>query len=309
MNEIEIRRGVTEQGDVPIAYEDWGAVSHPPLLLIMGIGAQMLLWPDDFCRALVAKGFRVIRFDNRDVGLSGKTQGQRRMPLWLLMLRAQLGWQTAVPYTLADMAADAVRLLDHLQIPQAHVLGASMGGMIAQVLAAEYPQRVRSLTILFSSTNQPLLPPPAPSLLLRLLRRPPAEATQQQRQQAMKDFLRALGTRSYPLDEAELDLLVRRLLKRGVEPEGMQRQLSALLGSGDLRRYSRKISAPTLVIHGEADRLVRKAGGVAIARAVANARLHTIPGMGHDLPPQLRPRLIALIAEHAAEPCAGRGLQ
>ncbi len=107
MNEITVRCGVTEQGEVPLAYEDWGDETHPPLLLIMGIGAQLLLWPDDFCRALVAKGFRVIRYDNRDVGLSGKTQGQRTQPLWLLMLRAQLGWQTPVPYTLADMAADA----------------------------------------------------------------------------------------------------------------------------------------------------------------------------------------------------------
>ncbi|CAI1653282.1 3-oxoadipate enol-lactonase 2 [Serratia marcescens] len=299
MNEITVRCGVTEQGEVPLAYEDWGDEAHPPLLLIMGIGAQLLLWPDDFCRALVAKGFRVIRYDNRDVGLSGKTRAQRKTPLWLLMLRAQLGWQTLVPYTLADMATDAAHLLDHLRIPQAHVLGASMGGMIAQVLAAEYPQRVASLCILFSSTNQPLLPPPAPSLLWLLVRRPAADMTLQQRQEGMKAFLRALGTATYPPEEAELDVLVKRLLKRGVDPEGMQRQLSALLGSGDLRRYSRRIAAPTLVIHGDRDRLVRKAGGVAIARAVANARLQIMPGMGHDLPAALRPQLVTMIARHA----------
>lgn len=300
MNDIAIRRGLTEQGEVPIAYEDWGNIAHPPLLLIMGIGAQMLLWPDDFCRALVDKGFRVIRFDNRDVGLSGKTQGKRLQPLWLLILRAQLGWQTQVPYSLGDMAQDAVHLLDHLQIAQAHVLGASMGGMIAQVLAAEYPQRVKSLTILFSSTNQPLLPPPAPSLLKLLLRRPPANATPQQRCQSLKDGLRALGSPAYPLEEAELDMLVRRLLKRGMDAEGLQRQLSALLGSGDLRRYSHRITAPTLVIHGSADRLVRKAGGVAVARAIAHSQLQVIPKMGHDLPPQLRPQLIEMISAHAA---------
>ncbi|AGO55421.1 hypothetical protein SOD_c24470 [Serratia plymuthica 4Rx13] len=300
MKDIAIRRGLTEQGEVPIAYEDWGNIAHPPLLLIMGIGAQMLLWPDDFCRELVDKGFRVIRFDNRDVGLSGKTQGKRLQPLWLLILRAQLGWQTQVPYSLEDMAQDAVHLLDHLQIAQAHVLGASMGGMIALVLAAEYPQRVKSLTILFSSTNQPLLPPPAPSLLKLLLRRPPANATQQQRCQSLKDGLRALGSPAYPLEEAELDMLVRRLLKRGMDAEGLQRQLSALLGSGDLRRYSHRITAPTLVIHGSADRLVRKAGGVAVARAIAHSQLQVIPKMGHDLPPQLRPQLIEMISAHAA---------
>lgn len=171
--------------------------------------------------------------------------------------------------------------------------------MIAQVLAADYPQRVASLCILFSSTNQPLLPPPAPSLLWLLVRRPAADLTPQQRHEGMKAFLRALGTRFYPPEEAELDVLVKRLLKRGVDPAGMQRQLSALLGSGDLRRYSRRIAAPTLVIHGDRDRLVRKAGGVAIARAVANAKLHIMPGMGHDLPAPLRPQLAAMIARHA----------
>ncbi|TQI80623.1 alpha/beta hydrolase family protein [Serratia fonticola] len=155
MKDIEIRSGLAPCGSIQIAYEDWGDETHPPLLLIMGIGAQMLLWPDDFCQRLVESGFRVIRFDNRDVGLSSQTREKRRQPL---------GWQTPVPYTLADMAQDAVQLLDHLRIPKAHVLGGSMGGMIAQILAADYPQRVISLIILFSSTNQPLLPPPAPAL-------------------------------------------------------------------------------------------------------------------------------------------------
>lgn len=300
MQQIAVRTGIAPNGGLPIAYEDWGDESAPPLLLIMGIGAQMLLWPDEFCRTLVEQGYRVIRFDNRDVGLSGKTSGRRRQPLWLLILRAQLGWQSAVPYTLADMAADAVQLLDHLQIRQAHVLGGSMGGMIAQVLAAEYPQRVRSLIVLFSSTNQPLLQPPAPSLLFQLLRPFPVKASRAQQQHYCKTRLRLLASKRYPMQEPELDALVSRLLRRGGDSEGLQRQFSALLGSGDLRRYSRRIQAPTLVIHGSADRMVRKAGGVAVARAVPHARLHIVPDMGHDLPQPLRVPLATLIAQHMA---------
>ncbi|HEJ9093767.1 TPA: alpha/beta hydrolase [Serratia odorifera] len=299
MQQIALRKGLTDNGELPIAYEDWGDPSHPPLLLIMGIGAQMLLWPDAFCRDLVEKGFRVIRFDNRDVGLSGKTQQRRRQPLWWLMIRAQLGWQSEVPYCLEDMAADAVSLLDYLQIAQAHVVGGSMGGMIAQVLAAEHPDRIQTLTILFSSTNQPLLPPPAPSLLLHLLRRPPTNATPPQQHAFLKQRLAMLASKSYPMDAQELDDLVTRLLERGVDNEGLQRQLSALLGSGDLRRYSRRIQAPTLVIHGSADRMVRKAGGLAVAGAIPAAKLQLIPEMGHDLPQPLRPLLATLIAEHA----------
>lgn len=298
MTDIAIRSGVTAGGAVPIAYEDWGDEHSPALLMIMGIGAQMLLWPDDFCRVLVKRGLRVIRFDNRDVGLSGKTQGRRSLPLWRLILRAQLGWQTPVPYSLADMAADAVHVLDYLQIARAHVLGGSMGGMIAQVLAAEYPQRIRSLSILFSSTNQPLLPPPAPSLLYLLLKKPAVGSVEQQ-QAYIKAHLRKIASKAYPMDEHELDTTVARICARGVDSGGLQRQLSALLGSGDLRRYSQRIQAPTLVIHGSADRLVRKAGGVAVARAIPNARLQIIADMGHDLPQPLRPQLAEMIAKHA----------
>lgn len=300
LNDITIRYARVNHGDIEIAYEDWGNEAHPPLLLIMGLGAQMLLWPDDFCRQLVENGFRVIRFDNRDVGLSSKMPDKREKPLWWLILRAQLGWQTPVSYSLADMANDIVQLLDHLQIAKAHIVGGSMGGMIAQILAADFPQRVISLTVLFSSTNQPLLPPPAPALLLRLLRGMPSGASAGEQHRQLADVMRAMSSTAYPVDEAELDALVTRLLQRGIDISGVRRQLIALLGSGDLRRYSRRIVAPTLVIHGSADRMVRKAGGVAVARTIAHATLHIIPQMGHDLPRVLRPTLLALITAHAS---------
>jgi pimeloyl-ACP methyl ester carboxylesterase len=264
----------------------------------MGIGAQMLLWPESFCTGLVNAGFRVIRFDNRDVGLSGKTTQSARLPRWLLMLRAQLGWSSTVPYSLIDMANDATRLLDHLQIKSAHVLGASMGGMIAQVLASEHPTRVQFLTILFSSTNQPLLPPPSPALLRLLLRRFPAGTTRSQWAIHQKRLLRAIGSPGHPLNEDDLDALVRQLYLRDFDPAGVQRQLAALLGTGDLRRYTKRILANTLVIHGLADRMIPPACGRAVARSIPNARLELIAGMAHDLPDALQPEMIEMIKQH-----------
>jgi pimeloyl-ACP methyl ester carboxylesterase len=296
---VQIRRGLVSDQGIEIAYEDWGDPLHPPLLLIMGIGGQMLLWPDDFCRQFVETGMRVIRFDNRDVGLSEKTTVQSRMPLWLVMMRAQLGLRSEVPYSLVDMAADAARLLSWLSIPRAHVLGASMGGMIAQVFAAKFPQHVLSLTILFSSTNQPLLPFPAPSILLKLLRRSVPNASKKDLKEQQKSLLRAIESPAYPMPEHELDELIDRIGERGIDPEGTRRQLYALLGTGDLRNFSKQIKASTLVIHGAHDRMIPRAAGQAVARAIPGAIFKLIPDMAHDMPHQLRPMLIDLIYGHA----------
>lgn len=296
--DIPVRSGRASCGNVEIAYEDWGDLQHPPLLLIMGLGAQMLFWPDDFCRQLVQRGFRVIRFDNRDVGQSTHTVEQCKTPFLWLMARAQLGIQTKVPYSLVDMAADAAGVLDALHITRAHVIGASMGGMIAQVFAAQYPQRVESLIIFFSSTNQPLLPPLSPSLLFGFFRRPPEGATLAQQKQQQKDLLHAIGSRTYPADDAGLSLLLDHVYARGVDPEGPRRQFCAVLGTGDLRRFSKTIQAPTLVIHGTEDRLVSRAAGKAIQKAIVGAKMEIIPGMAHDLPYPLWPLFIDLIAEH-----------
>jgi pimeloyl-ACP methyl ester carboxylesterase len=295
-----VRHVVIEGPQARIACEDWGNPECPPMILIMGLGAQLLMWPDGFCRGLVDAGLRVIRFDNRDIGRSGRFTGDASMPqLWRLALRAQLGLQTPVPYSLEDMAGDVEALMDGLVIERAHIVGASMGGMIAQVYAAARPQRVSSLSILFSSTNQPLLPPADPALLWRMLKGPGPGCDLAQQKAHVKGLLAAMGTTAYPVADADLDELVERMAERGMDPAGTRRQLMALLGSGDLRRYCERIEAPTLVIHGEEDRMLPKAAGLAVAQAIPGASFELIPGMGHTLPPALWPHLSAMIARHA----------
>jgi pimeloyl-ACP methyl ester carboxylesterase len=301
---MDIREGRARVGALELAYEDWGDPADPALLLIMGFGAQLLLWPEGFCEALVRRGLRVIRFDNRDVGQSSRLSwpGGRPPSLWPVLGRAQLGKTSAVPYRLEAMAADAVGLLDHLGLERAHVLGGSMGGMIAQILAADWPQRVARLGILFSSTNQPLLPPPSFRLLGSLLRRPPADLPADQALARQKALLRGIESPGYRQSEADLERLVQRILARGVDVDGVQRQLFALLGSGDLRPFARRIQAPTLVVHGARDPLLRPACGRAVARAIPGARFELVPEMAHDLPAALWPRLSATFADFFLAP-------
>ena len=190
---MNIRRGVAEANGLELAYEDMGDVLHPPIILVMGLSAQLTLWPLGFCEGLVAEGHRVIRFDNRDIGLSSKLSDLKvKGPVWKRMVRAQLGLSSPVPYTLMDMADDVLGLLDFLQIRRAHIVGASMGGMITQIFAAKYPDRVRSVGIIFSSTNQALLPPPKPSALKLLTSGPGKGATSEQYIAHSAKFMRAI---------------------------------------------------------------------------------------------------------------------
>ena len=283
---MEIRRGVAEANGLELAYEDMGDVLHPPVLLIMGLSAQLLHWPLGFCEQLVAKGYRVIRFDNRDIGLSTKlSQLKVQGPFWKRMLRAQLGLSSPVPYTLVDMADDVNGLLDFLQIPSAHIVGASMGGMIAQIFAARYPQRTRSLGIIFSSTNQALLPPPKQVALKPFLSGPGKGATRDQIIGHSMKLLRIIGSPGYPFTDDELRAFASSTYDRCYHPAGVIRQINAVMGTGSLRGYATQIRKPTVVIHGLSDPLVRPTCGKAVARAIPGARLLLIPGMGHDLPP------------------------
>ncbi|MGY4867413.1 alpha/beta fold hydrolase [Mycolicibacterium elephantis] len=284
---MQVRTGTAKSGELDIFYEDMGDPNDPAVLLIMGLGAQLLLWRKEFCEKLVNQGLRVIRFDNRDVGLSSKLVGQHvQTPMALRMIRSQLGLKSPAPYTLEDIADDAAALLDHLEIDRAHIVGASMGGMIAQVFAARHKARTKTLAIIFSSNNQALLPPPGPRHLLAILRRPKDASREAIIENAIR-VSRIIGSPGYPRDEATLRDEAIEAYERSYYPAGIGRQFSAILGSGSLRHYDRQITAPTIVLHGKADKLMRPFGGRAVARAIKDARLVLYDGMGHDLPEPL----------------------
>lgn len=284
---MTVRTGTATHGDIEIAYEDMGNPDDPAVLLIMGLGAQLLLWRKGFCEKLVDQGLRVIRYDNRDIGLSSKLPGARSgAPLPTRMARSFLGLKSPAGYTLEDMADDAGALLDHLGIEQAHVVGASMGGMIAQVFAARHTHRTRSLGVIFSSNNQAMLPPPGPKQLLALLTKPKDSSREGIIENSVR-VLSIIGSPGYPTPEDKSRADAAEGYDRSYYPAGVGRQFAAIMGSGSLRHYDRQITAPTVVIHGKADKLMRPSGGRAIARAIPGARLVLFDGMAHDLPEAL----------------------
>jgi len=276
-----------ESGDIEIFYEDMGDPNDPAVLLIMGLGAQLLLWRTDFCEKLVDQGLRVIRYDNRDVGLSTKvTGGHSGMPLPKRMVRSFLGLKSPAVYTLEDVADDAAALLDHLKIDTAHIVGASMGGMIAQVFAARHHLRTKTLAVIFSSNNQPMLPPPGTKQLLAILQKPKDTTREALIENAIR-VTRITGSPAYPPPVERIRDEAIEGFERSYYPAGVGRHFAAILGSGSLLPYDRQISVPTVVIHGKADKLMRPFGGRAIARAIKGARLVLFDGMGHDLPREL----------------------
>ncbi len=286
---------------ITLEYEIFGPATAPPLLLVMGLSMQMIAWPDPFCQMLVDKGFRVIRFDNRDVGLSSKFDhlGTPNIPLEFLkhVMRLPLKAQ----YLINDMAADTAGLLDALQIEAAHIVGVSMGGMIGQNLAANFPRRVLSLTSIMSTTGRRSLPGPT-SKARRAMMMPPAKRGDVAVAVArMKAVIRAIGSVGFPEDEATLNDFCERHVRRNYYPAGGARQLMAIAASGDRTAAIRRITAPTLVIHGKDDPLVPVAAGIETAREIPNAKLSVIAGMGHDLPVGLHARLADEIAAHCLE--------
>jgi pimeloyl-ACP methyl ester carboxylesterase len=301
---VEVRRGNATSGDLKLYYEDMGDIDAPPVLLIMGLGAQLVLWRTAFCEKLVGHGLRVIRYDNRDVGLSSKTEHHSSgQPLVTRLARSWLGLRSKAAYTLEDMADDAAALLAHLDIEHTHVVGASMGGMIAQVFAARFPERTKTLAVIFSSNNSPFLPPPAPSALMALLKGPPPNSP---RDVIIDNAVRVsniIGSPRFRMPEDQVRADAAEGYDRNYYPQGIARHFSAILGSGSLVRYDRRIVAPTVVIHGRADKLMRPFGGRQVARAINGARLVLFDGMGHDLPQQLWDRLISELKSNFAEAC------
>jgi pimeloyl-ACP methyl ester carboxylesterase len=303
---VEIRSGFATSGatggDLKLYYEDMGDVDDPPVLLIMGLGAQMLLWRTEFCERLVRQGRRVIRYDNRDIGLSTKTERHSSgQPLVTRLIRCWLGLPSKAGYTLEDMADDAAAVLDHLNIKQAHIVGASMGGMIAQIFAARFAEQTLSLAVIFSSNNHAFLPPPAPRALLALIKGPRPDSPRDAIIDNAVRVSKIIGSPGYPIPDEQVRADAAESYDRNYHPWGVARQFSAILGSGSLLHYDRQIVAPTVVIHGRADKLMRPFGGRSIARAIRGARLVLIEGMGHDLPKELWDRVIAQLASNFAK--------
>ncbi len=279
---------VTANG-IEIVYDSFGSPSGRPLLLIMGLGSQMIHWDEEFCELLAEHGHHVVRFDNRDVGLSTHLH-EAGVP----DLGAASGGAQAVPYLLGDMADDAAGLLDTLGLPSAHVLGVSMGGMIAQTFAIRHPARTRSLTSIMS-TPGPQIGAPTEQAMAALLSRstPDREAVVRRAVEVWK----VLGSPGFPMDEERITRLAGQSFDRSYDPAGFGRQFAAILASGDRTAALRELSVPALVIHGEADPLVRLPGGVATADAIPGAKLITFPGMAHDLPRPLWPEIAAAVTD------------
>lgn len=283
--------------DIKIEYEEFGASSDPVILLIMGLAAQLIAWPEPFCEALAERGFRVLRFDNRDAGLSQKFDGQPAPGPLKRWLWPRLGLQLSVPYTLPDMAADSIGLLDALDIDRAHVVGASMGGVIAQIAACDFPQRVSSLTSIMSTSSNPDLPGPDLAVMKHLI--PPSTTVRDEIIEQRMRLWRMIGSPAWPPTDEELRARVIASIDRAWYPPGVQRQMAAIAAGENRVQRLRGLRAPTLVIHGAADRLVPASAGRDTARHISGARLEIIEGMGHDLPTPLLPRIASLIADHA----------
>jgi pimeloyl-ACP methyl ester carboxylesterase len=279
---------------IEVAYETFGDPADPTVLLIMGLGVQMLGWDEEFCRLVAGRGFHVVRFDNRDVGRSTQVLGGPPPDI----LAAAGGDTSSASYTLGDMADDSAGLLDQLGVDSAHVVGASQGGMIAQTLAIGRPERVLSLVSIMSTTGDPAVGQPHPEALPALMTRPPAD------REGFAGFVvgvwKVIGSPGFAPDDEAMRARAAASYDRGIHPDGTARQLVAILASGDRTEALRQLDVPTEVIHGTDDLLIDVSGGKATAAAIPGARLELIPGMGHDLPRELWPRFVDLIAENAA---------
>ncbi|MBE1494549.1 pimeloyl-ACP methyl ester carboxylesterase [Amycolatopsis lexingtonensis] len=277
---------------ISLAYERIGDAGAEPLVLVAGLGQQLHSWPDAFCAQLADRGFEVIRFDNRDAGRS--THPRFRPPSLPAMLAGRFPEQQ---YDLKDMAADTIGLFDALDLETAHIAGVSMGGMISQTVAALYPDRIRTLTSIMSTTGSRLLGRPAFSTL-RMMGGKPPKSREEAVESAVRMF-RHIGSHGFPFDEARVRELAGTGWDRDPTAGGVGRQLAAIMKSGNRTALLRKITAPTLVIHGDRDRMVHPTGGGATARAIRGARRETVRGMGHDLPEGAWPTVLDLIDKHA----------
>lgn len=288
-----------------IAFDEFGSEDAEPILLVSGLGVQMIRWASPFCEMLAALNYRVIRFDNRDVGLSTHLDDAPVIEMTALAQALERGEQLNLTYTLNDMAADAVGLLDALGIERAHIVGRSMGGMIAQVIAAEHPQRTLSMASIMSSTGNPELPPPSPEAMSALTRRAPDPARDEP---GYLDHCvataRVIASPGFGFDEHAYRAQILAELKRAYNPAGFSRQIAAMITAGDRRARLNTIVAPTFVAHGADDLLIPVAGGRDTAASIKDSELMVIEGMGHDLPIELQETFALAIAANARRAAA-----
>ena len=282
---------------IDLCYDTFGDSQAPPLLLIMGLAAQMIAWDDEFCAQLAARGYRVIRFDNRDIGLSTRFDAAGVPNVSAAFMAAAQGKPIEAPYLLRDMAGDAVGLMDALGIAAAHVVGASMGGAIGQTLAILHPTRVLTLTSIMATSGAPGLPPPTPAAVAMLLK--PTPTDQAGYFESYVQTWNVLRAGHFPLDEARDLTRAGQNFARGLNPAGVARQLTAILASGSRKQALSAVKVPTLVIHGDVDPLVPLACGLDTHQSVPGAELLVIKGMGHALPISMWPQIIDAISAHA----------
>jgi pimeloyl-ACP methyl ester carboxylesterase len=280
---------------IHIEYETFGDATAPPLLLVMGLGAQLIHWDDEFCQQLAGAGFHVIRYDNRDVGLSSKMEQASTPNLLQLYADMQQGKKPTVAYSVEDMADDGMALLDSLNIDTAHICGASMGGMIVQTMAINHPARIRSVTSIMSTTGNPGLTPATPEAMAALMAAP-AEDRERRIEQSIATQ-RIIGSPGFPFDQERARRKAILAYDRCYYPQGIARQMAAIVAQGDRSAALGQVDKPALVIHGKADPLVPVDGGIDTHEKMRGSRLMLVEGMGHDLPPQTWAEIVPAIAE------------
>ena len=283
---------------IQLAYETHGDPDAPPVLLIMGLGGQLTMWPDKLIEDLIAGGYRVIRFDNRDIGLSHHHTGEKPPKIIRQMILRRLGIKKKTPFTLLDMAQDTLGLIDALELERPHIVGISMGGMIGQHVAALTSEKVASFTALMTTTGNPKLPKPSRTVMQAMIRRGPPPETRGEIIDASVAAFGVIGTPGEDQNQNGMRDRITISYDRSYNPMGVARQMAAIVHAGDFRDYTRRVKAPTLVLHGSADPLVPIEGGQDIASIVPGAKMETIKGMGHDVPPRFLPEITAHMLSH-----------